>query len=208
MGHGQGDRCRAPRRRLDRGGRGSLVEAGGGRGPARRHALAARAGPNAVRPRRGAPRGWLAPGRASSTFSRDGRGSRVRSGTARGARRRRAAGDGRPTAAAGPPRYRALTPSEARVAELAASGRSNREIAQDLFVTLATVETHLTRVYRKVESTAASAWPRRWPPRTAADCQPPRRLAPANRAGRGQGELLEVGEDRLDDARVELVSTS
>jgi DNA-binding CsgD family transcriptional regulator len=44
----------------------------------------------------------------------------------------------------------ALTPSEARVAELAASGRSNREIAQDLFVTLATVETHLTRVYRKV----------------------------------------------------------
>ena len=43
-----------------------------------------------------------------------------------------------------------LTPSEARVAELAAAGRTNREVAQDLFVSLATVETHLTRVYRKL----------------------------------------------------------
>jgi DNA-binding CsgD family transcriptional regulator len=45
----------------------------------------------------------------------------------------------------------ALTPSEVRVAELAASGRSNRQIAEALFVTVKTVETHLNRVYRKLE---------------------------------------------------------
>jgi DNA-binding NarL/FixJ family response regulator len=45
----------------------------------------------------------------------------------------------------------ALTPSERRVAELAAKGRTNREIAQELFVTMATVETHLSRAYRKLE---------------------------------------------------------
>jgi len=44
----------------------------------------------------------------------------------------------------------ALTPSELRVAALAAEGRTNREIAEELFVTLATVETHLGRSYRKL----------------------------------------------------------
>jgi len=44
----------------------------------------------------------------------------------------------------------ALTPSEARVAELAAGGASNREIAQALFVTTKTVEVHLTSAYRKL----------------------------------------------------------
>ena len=43
-----------------------------------------------------------------------------------------------------------LTASERRVAELAAEGRSNPEIAQALFVTRKTVETHLGRVYRKL----------------------------------------------------------
>ena len=45
----------------------------------------------------------------------------------------------------------ALTPSERRVAALASEGRTNREIAQELFVTMATVETHLSRVYRKLD---------------------------------------------------------
>ena len=43
-----------------------------------------------------------------------------------------------------------LTASERRVAELAAAGRSNREIAQELFVTPKTVENHLGRVYLKL----------------------------------------------------------
>lgn len=44
-----------------------------------------------------------------------------------------------------------LTPSERRVAELAASGMTNREIAQSLFVTVKAVQFHLTNVYRKLE---------------------------------------------------------
>jgi DNA-binding CsgD family transcriptional regulator len=40
----------------------------------------------------------------------------------------------------------ALTASERRVAELAGDGLTNREIAQALFVTMRTVEGHLTRV--------------------------------------------------------------
>jgi DNA-binding CsgD family transcriptional regulator len=44
----------------------------------------------------------------------------------------------------------ALTPSEIRVARLAADGRSNSEIAQRLFVTRKTVEKHLASTYRKL----------------------------------------------------------
>jgi len=43
-----------------------------------------------------------------------------------------------------------LTASERRIAELASGGRSNRDIAQDLFVTPKTVENHLGRVYMKL----------------------------------------------------------
>ena len=44
----------------------------------------------------------------------------------------------------------ALTPSERRIAELAAAGQQNREIAEALFVTTATVEYHLRNAYRKL----------------------------------------------------------
>ncbi len=44
-----------------------------------------------------------------------------------------------------------LTPSERRVAALAADGMSNKEIAQALFVTLRTVEMHLSNTYGKLE---------------------------------------------------------
>jgi len=43
-----------------------------------------------------------------------------------------------------------LTPSELRVARLAAEGRSNREIAHELYVTLKTIEGHLARAYIKL----------------------------------------------------------
>jgi DNA-binding CsgD family transcriptional regulator len=44
----------------------------------------------------------------------------------------------------------ALTPSELRIARLAAEGRTNREIAHELYVTLKTVEGHLSRAYTKL----------------------------------------------------------
>ena len=59
-------------------------------------------------------------------------------------------------AAGGRPRRQALTgpesltPSERRVAQLAAAGQSNRDIARALYVTPKTVEVHLTSVYRKL----------------------------------------------------------
>jgi DNA-binding CsgD family transcriptional regulator len=59
---------------------------------------------------------------------------------ATGARPRRAALTG----------LEALTPSERRIAELAAAGMSNAEIAQALFVTINTVEGHLRHAYRKL----------------------------------------------------------
>jgi ATP/maltotriose-dependent transcriptional regulator MalT len=44
-----------------------------------------------------------------------------------------------------------LTPAEARVAELVASGLSNKEVAAALVVSPKTVEAHLGRIYRKLE---------------------------------------------------------
>jgi DNA-binding CsgD family transcriptional regulator len=45
----------------------------------------------------------------------------------------------------------ALSEAERRVAELASSGHTNRQIADELFVTVSTVEQHLTRTYRKLQ---------------------------------------------------------
>jgi DNA-binding CsgD family transcriptional regulator len=43
-----------------------------------------------------------------------------------------------------------LTETEQRVAELAAGGRTNKEIAAELYMGVSTVEAHLSRVYRKL----------------------------------------------------------
>ena len=49
----------------------------------------------------------------------------------------------RPTVSVG------LTPAQTRVAELVVSGMSNREVADTLYMSLRTVEAHLTKVYRE-----------------------------------------------------------
>ena len=45
----------------------------------------------------------------------------------------------------------ALTPSERRIARLAAEGASNKEIAQTLFLSVKTIEMHLGHAYRKLD---------------------------------------------------------
>jgi DNA-binding CsgD family transcriptional regulator len=80
-----------------------------------------------------------------------------------GARPRRAALFGRD----------ALTPAERRVAALAVEGNTNRQIAQQLFITQRTVETHLTHAFSKLGITsrddlAAALTPGRPEPHRAA----------------------------------------
>ncbi|WP_344595717.1 AAA family ATPase [Streptomyces violaceusniger] len=53
--------------------------------------------------------------------------------------------------ALGAPEPPVLSDAERRVAVLAADGHSNREISRKLWITVSTVEQHLTRVYRKLE---------------------------------------------------------
>jgi DNA-binding NarL/FixJ family response regulator len=59
---------------------------------------------------------------------------------ATGLRPRRAAVDG----------AEALTPRQRQISELAAAGKGNRAIAQQLFLSIKTVETHLAAAYRKL----------------------------------------------------------
>ncbi|MFJ3839720.1 AAA family ATPase [Streptomyces sp. NPDC090054] len=65
-------------------------------------------------------------------------------------------GDGEPAPVTGreaepPSEAEVLSEAEARVALLAARGHTNREIATKLYVTVSTVEQHLTRIYRKLQ---------------------------------------------------------
>jgi DNA-binding CsgD family transcriptional regulator len=62
------------------------------------------------------------------------------------------------------PRDVTLTDAEDRVARLAGEGRKNKEIAAELFVTVATVEAHLSRVYRKLGVRSRTELARRLPP--------------------------------------------
>ena len=102
------------------------------------------------RPRRNiARRGTADRGpRASARRARAGRPLRCENprastaGLARGSRP--------PTPEHRPHRVGLADPSERRVVELAAAGGTNREIAQTLFVTEKTVETHLGRAFRKL----------------------------------------------------------
>jgi ATP/maltotriose-dependent transcriptional regulator MalT len=53
----------------------------------------------------------------------------------------------------------ALTSAERQVAGLAATGRSNKQIAQHLFITIGTVETHLRHVFQKLDISSRAEIP-------------------------------------------------
>jgi DNA-binding CsgD family transcriptional regulator len=57
-----------------------------------------------------------------------------------------------------------LTPAERRAAELARAGRSNKEIAEALYVSVHTVEVHLSHVYQKLGVTSRSQLAQRLAP--------------------------------------------
>ncbi|MFC8669043.1 MULTISPECIES: AAA family ATPase [Streptomyces] len=68
--------------------------------------------------------------------------------------------DGEPTeSAGGSSAAPALSDAERRVATLAALGHTNREIGRQLYITVSTVEQHLTRVYRKLNVSGRSDLP-------------------------------------------------
>src|SRR5262249_27658383 len=78
----------------------------------------------------------------------------------------------------------ALTTSERRVAQLAADGMGNKEIAQTLFVTIKTIEMHLSHVYRKLElSSRARLHNALLTPAANSASAPAQSLAPNDRGG-------------------------
>ena len=74
-----------------------------------------------------------------------------------------------------------LTPSERRVAQLAAAGLSNREIAQHLFITARTVEGHLTHAYQKLAITSREQLPAALATPDVETTAPPRHWAERHR---------------------------
>jgi len=66
------------------------------------------------------------------------------------------------TSSTGPPALEAseqLPAGKRRVAQLAAAGLSNHDIAQNLFITARTVEGHLTHAYHKLDIAAREQLP-------------------------------------------------
>ena len=55
-----------------------------------------------------------------------------------------------------------LTATEQRIAELVAAGKTNREVAAELFVSPKTVEANLSRIYRKLDLRSRTELARRF----------------------------------------------
>ena len=91
----------------------------------------------------GAPRSAAPPARRSPPRSSASNSSARRSGPSR-------RGPSWPASAAAPPRATSSPRPKRRIAALVAEGRTNREVAAALFLTVHSVETALTRVYRKL----------------------------------------------------------
>ena len=138
-GRGRGARSRPARR----GGSGTRALAGAGRaGPRSPTTVRRCAGPASARRRGPSWSGdltWRITGAHAASRARPGRQLHRRQAPSRGATRSPAAS--------------ALTASELRVARLAAAGKTNREIAQELFITTKTASAHLSRAYRKLDVT-------------------------------------------------------
>jgi DNA-binding CsgD family transcriptional regulator len=90
---------------------------------------------------------------ATTSQSREQRGIARAGDAARLRSRRRALGIRRRVASAEKPAtgWAAMTKSELAVAQLVADGLTNREIAEQLFVSPHTVNTHLRQVFVKLE---------------------------------------------------------
>ncbi|WP_308166123.1 AAA family ATPase [Actinomadura sp. NEAU-AAG7] len=109
---------------------------------------------------RGRPPFALAPAARAATEGRAVAEGRAEAGSGAGSR---GGPEGVPAAVAGPG-VDDLSNAELRVAALAADGYTNRQIAAKLFITVSTVEQHLTRVYRKLRLSRRSDLPSAIPP--------------------------------------------
>ena len=56
-----------------------------------------------------------------------------------------------------------LTPQESTVAELVAQGRTNKDVAAELFLSVKTVQYHLTRIYAKLGVSSRTQLAAQWP---------------------------------------------
>ena len=86
----------------------------------------------------------------------------------------------------------ALTPRELQTAGLAAEGKSNREIAEALFVTVKTVEWHL----RQASSSSDLARGASWPPLSDASTRRTDLVRPQFGCGRGGQQWPQTARSR------------
>jgi DNA-binding CsgD family transcriptional regulator len=87
---------------------------------------------------------------AAAAFRADGRQASAREATSRATALLAACEDARPPTLRHQPLVDELTSREREIALMAATGRSSREIAERLVVSIRTVDNHLHRVYRKL----------------------------------------------------------